>query len=184
MKRIVRKGLFESNSSSSHSLVITGATTTEVPDPWLNKDGMLTIWDEDDLAFDRRPQPPLIKFEDKLRYLIAAYSQNKEKINEIIETVKRIVPDCKGIEFPYRRNLHQYDIEVDSYGYIDHQSSHILRNYLEKHNVSFEEFLTHDKYVIVLDGDEYDMWGSFKASGLINEDFIEKEIGIYDEDYY
>lgn len=184
MKRIVRKGAFESNSSSSHSLVVTKATTTETPDVWLTKDGMIDIWDETDLEFCGSPQAPLVEFRDKLRYLIAAYSQDKEKINEIVETVKRIIPDCNGIKFPRRNNLWPYDIEVDSYGYIDHQSSHILRNYLEKHNVSFEEFLTRNKYIIVLDGDEYNMWESFKAAGLINEDFIVKEIGIYDKEYY
>lgn len=37
---------------------------------------------------------------------------------------------------------------------------------------------------IVLDGYEYGMWDNFKEAGLINEDFIEKEIGIYDEEDY
>lgn len=181
MKKIIRKGVFESNSSSSHSLVITKSTEVEsLDDVWM-RDGMIQIWG--DVEFGRSPNAPLTDFDGKLKYLIAVYFQHKDKIAEIVETVKRIVPDCKGIEFP-EQYLRGSDSYVADYGYIDHQSSHILRNYLEKHNVSFEEFLTNKRYVMVLDGDEYGMWGKFKESGLINEDYIEKEIGIYDENYY
>lgn len=182
MKKIVRQSTFETNSSSSHSLVITKSTEIERhPDVWLH-DGYLSLYCSA-LEFDRSPEAPLVDFYDKLRYLIASYKNDEDKINEIVEVVKKIIPECKGIKFPKNDEYYCCDIEEkDSnyYGYIDHQSNGILRDYLVKYNVSFEEFLTNKKYIIIIDGDEYNMWGIFKESGLINEDFIEKEIDGYD----
>ena len=51
----------------------------------------------------------------------------------------------------------------------------IVQSYIEKHNLSLEEFLINKKYIIILDGDEYDMWGTMKESGLVNLDFIKEE---------
>ena len=59
---------------------------------------------------------------------------------------------------------------------------HLLRNFLMDQNISLKEFLTNKRYVVVIDGDEYDDWGSLKASGLINMDFIVSEYTTSDED--
>lgn len=185
MKKIIRKNTFETNSSSSHSLVITKSTEVEkdIDDLYLCNDGVLYLW-ERDLDFYRNPDVPLTTFRKKLGYLIAAYRYDEEKINEIVEVVKKVIPDCKGVKFPQRSEYVWYEPtnvgKGNYYGDIDHQSDGILKDYLESNNISFEEFLTNKKYIIILDGDEYGMWETFKESGLINEDFIEKEIGIYD----
>lgn len=182
MRKIVRQGTFETNSSSSHSLVITKSTEVEShPSVWLH-DGYLRLYDCD-LEFERTPNKPLTTFKEKLGYLIASYRNNEDKIDEIVEVVKKLIPECSGIKFPQNGEFYLFGIEEEPrnyYGYIDHQSSGILKNYLTECNISFEEFLTNKKYIIIIDGDEYNMWGIFKESGLINEDFIEKEIDGYD----
>lgn len=178
MRKIIRQGTFETNSSSSHSLVITKSKQVEkYPKVWLHG-GYLRLY-TDDLEFERTPNKPLTTFKEKLGYLIASYRNDENKIDEIVEVVKKLIPECHGIEFP--EDVFGFEEESGNYyGYIDHQSSGILKKYLTEYNVSFEEFLTNKKYIIVIDGDEYNMWGAFKESGLINEEFIEKEIDGYD----
>lgn len=51
----------------------------------------------------------------------------------------------------------------------------ILVGFLEKENISLEEYLTNRKYVVIQDGDEYCEFGNFKRSGLINLDVIDHE---------
>ena len=184
MKKVIRRGIFESNSSSSHSLIITKNTEIEDFSNFrLREDGTLEIWWDRDLEFDRSPEAPLIDFYGRLKYLIASYSNDEEKINEIAETVKELIPGCTGIKFPKQYRWRD-DKEYIYYGYVDHQSSGILHRYLSKYNVSFKEFLTNKKYIIILDGDEYCMWDAMKESGLINKDYIKQEVGIDGEENY
>lgn len=57
-------------------------------------------------------------------------------------------------------------------GYVDED---ILSGFLEKENMSIEEFLLNKRYVVVQDGDEYCYWQDIKATGLINMDMIDHE---------
>ena len=72
-----------------------------------------------------------------------------------------------------------YDIESDLanvvyYGSVDHQSSGILDAFLNKHNITLEQFLANPKYVIIVDGDEYCAWSKmFEAGICLRENFIE-----------
>lgn len=182
MKKIIRKGVFESNSSSSHSLVVTKNEKVEIFDEipwWLHEDGTIRVGGYR-ADFGRSPDRPLTDFYDKLNYLIAAYQYDENKLNEIEDTVKEIFPSFT--KFNYYKD--DYDGEID-YGNIDHQSADLIPRYLKKHNISFKEFLTNKKYVIIIDGDEYGVWDRFKEAGLINKDYIVDEAGIddlYEED--
>lgn len=175
MKKIVRCGTFETNSSSSHSLVVTKSSDVFTPEEirenfWVDKDRLIWMGSYR-LDFGRNPNAPLVSFADKLRYLIAAYcNSNPEKIDELLSIVRKYVPEVKGFKFDLTYNGNRY-----YYGSIDHQSIGVVRSYIEKHNLSLEEFLINKKYIIILDGDEYDMWGAMKESGLVNLDFIEEE---------
>ena len=57
-------------------------------------------------------------------------------------------------------------------GYVD---GDMLSGFLEEENISLEEYLTNRKYVVIQDGDEYNEFGNFKRSGLINLDVIDHE---------
>lgn len=70
--------------------------------------------------------------------------------------------------------------EVPFYGSIDHQSSGLLQRFLLREGITIKEFLENKKYVVIIDGDEYCDWDSFKYSGLIDIKNIEKEFGADD----
>lgn len=171
MKKIVRQNTFETNSSSSHSLVVTKSNKKYSNDEiergfWPDRNGVLHFW-ANDLTFDRNPDTPLVSFKDKLRYLIASYGYvSPEELDELLAIVKKYAPKVKSFKF---------EDDMFCYGYIDHQSVGIVTDYIMKNNISLEEFLVNKRYIIILDGDEYCMWDTMKESGLVNLDFIEEE---------
>lgn len=75
MKRTIRQGVFESNSSSMHSFVILkddAAPKKELnKDIYIDEDGTWSIWNHD-LGFGRSPFMCLATFESKWRYCLAA----------------------------------------------------------------------------------------------------------------
>ncbi len=82
-----------------------------------------------------------------------------------------------------------YDIEyggrkeVPYYGSIDHQSMGLLQGFLERQNISLEEFLKDPRYVVIIDGDEYCAWQKMFDAGLcIEGNFI--ETGLKNSDAY
>lgn len=177
--RQIRNGVFETNSSSMHSLVVKKNseyyTYEEMVDSlWLNK-GVWEIWHHDCITFGRSPFECLNTFEAKVRYAIASlcswYSNAEERFKEIERLVTEIVPDCYEIKLP-KVWYYSEDDERVSYGSVDED---ILTPFLDKTSITLREFLTNKKYVVIVDGDEYCIWNSLKDSGLVNIDEIEKE---------
>ena len=229
MKTQIRRNVFETNSSSAHSIVVTKNDTHVKPEDFKNgferiylHNGTWEIaWDADDLMFERYPMNILTTVEDKARYVFAdycGYSPSDEKVQEITEVLKRIIPGLEKIEFPKETKVtyehedgtpvdetipvhidwdnHTYYYlkdgekifvkesentyhKVNNYGHVDHQSQGIIDGFIKKMGISLEEFLTNRKYVICIDGDEYDFWGKFKYSGLIDTSNIVLEYGGY-----
>ena len=79
----IRKGVFETNSSSSHSIVMTKADKPIKdmvnPDWHVDNDGVMDFWYEPDLDFGRSPFDLLTDWYGRLRYCIAYYGNNNEK---------------------------------------------------------------------------------------------------------
>ena len=179
----IRHGVFETNSSSSHSISIRKmneiTTPEEIADQFKYRiwpDGSLRYWDHE-LEFGRSPFEPLTTFADKLRYAIASYGDNEEMIETIKSIMFKYIPNLKKIEFP-TTNYNWHDPEDDTerpyYGDIDHQSCGVLQGCLRRHNISLEEFLLNKKYVVFIDGDEYCIKEHLFESGLFHkEDFEE-----------
>ena len=67
-------------------------------------------------------------------------------------------------------------IEKPLFGYIDHQSSGLLQNFLETSHVSLEDFLTRKEYVVVIDGDEYYDFERYIEYEMIDPSKIEERI--------
>lgn len=76
----------------------------------------------------------------------------------------------------------EYVNEAPKIGMIDHQSAGLLQNFLKETGISLKEFLTNKKYIIVIDGDEYQSWERYKTAGIINTDNIEAEYYGYGAD--
>ena len=137
----IRKGVFETNSSSSHSIVMMKndkPTEDKVdPDYRVDNDGVLDFWYEPDLEFERSPFELLTDWYGRLRYCIATYSEDDNKIKELEEICRRRVDRFKRFKF---KKDHWENKE--NRGYIDHQSmaySILLSNdtmYLSKNSSS------------------------------------------------
>lgn len=160
MKQI-RRNVFETNSSSSHSLVITTDnehyTREEINEEIYLNDGKLVFW-ESSLEFYRSPFDILTTFKSKLRYAIAA--SDGKLVNECREICKKYVNDFVDFEFDKK-----YNSEEPNYGGTD---DYEIEDWLKKYNVSLEEFLTNRRYVVIVDGDEYAIFDHLKKSGLFN----------------
>ena len=76
-----------------------------------------------------------------------------------------------------------YDEVEPDYGYIDHASAGLLQGFLRKNHLSIEDFLTHKKYYVIIDGDEYCAWSKLKTSGILNKAIIVAEYPEEDEPY-
>ena len=187
--RQVRLNTFETNSSSSHSFVITdfeGRYSQEeiMSHVYLGNDGKVIMW-ESRLEFDRSPFDFLNTFESKTRYAIA--SSNGRLVPQIIEVWKKYVPGFSHFEFDEKYRVwdeekHEYvetddDNPVYEYGYTDDS---MIEAWLKKYNVFVEDFLTMKRYVVVCDGDEYREWYHILDSGLVDKSHIihdsEKEV--------
>lgn len=64
-------------------------------------------------------------------------------------------------------------LDVPKFGSIDHQSVGLFQRFLEKYNITLEEYLIRKDIIVVVDGDEYDIFGTMVESGIINTDEIE-----------
>lgn len=60
------------------------------------------------------------------------------------------------------------------YGYAQDYGG--LETFLDKNNVSIEDFLMKKRYIVIVDGDEYNAWDKLKSSGIVNTSIIEKEV--------
>lgn len=179
--RQVRLNTFETNSSSSHSFVITdfeGRYSQEelMNHVYLGNDGKVIMW-ESRLEFGRSPFDFLNTFESKTRYAIA--SSNGRLVPQIIEVWKKYVPGFSHFEFDEKCRVwdeekQEYvepddDNPVYEYGYTDDS---MIEGWLKKYNVSVEDFLTMKRYIIVVDGDEYLIKDKIFNSGLMDTSHI------------
>ena len=233
MKRQIRRCVFETNSSSMHSLVVMKKAATyskdEILDGFYLFDDDATgekdcVWEirDDDLEFGRSPFRALGNFHDKWLYACASLvSEYKDDIyNELEQIAFKYVPGLKKIQMPlttgyvpdkndtnfkdndYYQEYYgktedelvedlmqkekEWNIEINYWkssngyweferpytGYVDED---ILGRFLEKENITIEEFLLNKRYVVIQDGDEYCYWQDIKDTGLINTDKIDHE---------
>lgn len=184
MKQI-RSNSFETNSSSSHSLIITkGDSGHYTPEEafkelyWMENDG---TWDPSrDLYFGRSPFQVLSSFSDKLRYAYANAPLRKgtpdkkwggyhyyRQYCKITNVVKEFFGNdiiFKGLSNRVKRE--------ESIGTDDG----LLFGWLKKADISLIEFLTNKNIFVICDGDEYCIWTDMKKFGLIDTSNIKLAI--------
>ena len=186
MKQI-RRNVFETNSSSSHSLVITTDnehyTRKEINKNFYMTDGIVRLW-ESSLEFYRSPFDMLVTFKDKLRYAIASSDGNL--VDQCRELCCKYVDGFVDFEFDTKDYVWDSEVKdyvvakvpVPNYGSTD---DYQIEGWLKKYNVSLEEFLTNKRYIVVVDGDEYAIYDHIKKSGLfdtskiIHDSYAEEE---------
>lgn len=117
MKRQIRRGAFETNSSSMHSLTVMKReekyTTDEIlrdlylsGNPKTNEKDCIWIIYDHELEFGRMPFRALGSFKDKWLYACAALVReyNDEKYKALLSIAFKYVPNLKKIELPMTTN--------------------------------------------------------------------------------
>jgi len=165
----IRNGVFETNSSSSHSIVVTKTDNPlETVDPeWRMRDGEIKFWYEDDLEFGRTPFNVLSDWYGRLRYTIASLGETH--MDEIVAACKRHIPGFDHFKFPTSR----YEDGGEILGYVDHQSIGLLRHTLIAHHVTMDDFIFNDKYIVIIDGDEYCVFNRLRNTPMFDENAID-----------
>lgn len=183
----IRDNTFETNSSSSHSLIITDFDGKYTPEEMMkgiylwngNKDRMY----ESNLEFYRSPFSLLATFESKSRYAIA--SSNGRLADEVEKIWHKYIPNFNGFKFDMKTEEYDYDKKEwvnlaepkPIYGGTD---DYEIEGWLKSYNVSLEDFLTMRRYMVVCDGDETREWYHILDSGLVDKSHIihdsEKEV--------
>ena len=183
----IRDNTFETNSSSSHSLIITDFDGKYTPEEMMkgiylwngNKDRMY----ESNLEFYRSPFSLLATFESKSRYAIA--SSDGRLADEVEKIWHKYIPNFNGFKFDMKTEEYDYDkkewVDLDEpkpiYGGTD---DYQIEGWLKSYNVNLEDFLTMRRYIVVCDGDETREWYHILDSGLVDKSHIihdsEKEV--------
>lgn len=182
MKRQIRSSVFETNSSSAHSIVIRSANehynAKELREHmYINKNGEWNLW-QYELEFGRSPFKYLATFVDKVRFVIASICDGEDadkRFEEIEKIVKEQMPECKKIIIEEPDGLfHSF-----RYGFVEDED--IILPFLQEKGIDLKEFLANKKYNIICDGDEYLVWEDMMNSGVIDKNEIEGVYGFYEE---
>lgn len=175
----IRDNTFETNSSSSHSLIITDFDGKYTPEEMMRG---IYLWDdkktrmyESHLEFYRSPFSLLATFESKSRYAIA--SSNGRLADEVEKLWYKYIPNFNGFAFDMKTEEYDYDkkdwVDLDEpkpiYGGTD---DYQIEGWLKNYNVSLEDFLTMRRYMVVCDGDETREWYRILDSGLVDKAHI------------
>lgn len=115
---------------------------------------------------------------DKAEYFNEFEEVPYEKLIYIDKSIKDKYSDDEMIYGSYRnidkdgRPIEDAWFDVPDFGSIDHQSSGMLKRFLDGNNISLEDFLTKKDIVVVIDGDEYCELDNLINCGLIKKDSI------------
>lgn len=166
----IRNGVFETNSSSSHAICIKNTNTNSALDlhDRIDPNGNM-LFLEDDLVFYRSPFRVLMSPYEKLRYAIAHASMyDPEEAAAYISSLEAIVRR-------YNQGFNHFCFELNAGGYCKYGGleDYILLRWLEDHDVPMEDFLTQDKYFVVCDGDEYNIFRDMVLCGLVDRSKIQ-----------
>ncbi len=185
MKIKIREGVFETNSSSQHAICLTNNTEEYTPQEmksgmWIDINGILRFYG-DDLYFGREPFGILATFYDKLRYVMAAlvgnysYTDHDDKALAYLNVLRIIceknIPDF--VDFEFQPKEYSRGKQLD-YGYAQDYGG--LEKFLKARNISIEDFLKKKRYIVIIDGDEYNAWDKLKDSGIVDKSAIKEEV--------
>jgi len=175
MKLTIRKGMFETNSSSMHSIIITKNNDSYDEKELKVYYGGTLHFSDDDLEFSRYPFQFLNTWRSKVAYAIASYCQEYNKDNE---EAKEFISKLEAIIKKHVKNFDHIELPDPEdtwypFGYVDHQSEGLLQKFLSEENVTLEDFIFTPKYIVIIDGDEYCIFNDMKRDLKFE---VEKEV--------
>lgn len=178
MKQIIRNNTFETNSSSMHSLVVVKDPKPyknyETLEDWADRDSFDLFWYFDG-TYERTPFRVLRTPVEKLRYYVAHYIGTLGRKSEIPKVIN-FIHEHTGI--PKRKinikTYDDYDNKYVNYGYAgSNDTGEDVFTYIEANNIPMEEFVLNPKYVVIVDGDEYQEFKKLFQSNVIDAENFE-----------
>lgn len=183
----VRRCVFETNSSSQHSLAIApkafteiyGYMKNEIPEHMIEK-GVLYLGKYGGLYYGRAPFQILYTLVDKLRYAYACSEYDKDFRDEVIKFIQKLYPEITRVStFEHKFEEDRY-LEwkregelAEDYWYVKEPSvgtdEPYLQGWMKQYNFTLEDFITDPHYVVIVDGDEYCIWKDMIKLGLIDK---------------
>lgn len=158
MKQIIRNNTFETNSSSMHSLVVT-KQAKKYSRYDLNfgtyNDTEFDLFSFDVPEMERAPFKVMRTPKDKLIYYIGWYIGLKKDYKKVSKVKKFL---SKQLNIPINKINISLNSEYNKYKYpivYPNDTGEDVFECLEKHKVSFEEFILDPRYTVIIDGDEY-----------------------------
>ena len=174
----IRRNIFETNSSSSHALCVLKKDEyiEGMVDPgWHVNDGRMRFYD-DELTFGRAPFQILTDWWGRLCFTIASYANDPAMLDAIEELCYSRIEGLERIEYPKNEWYDVYPNENKYYyGSIDHQSAGMLQDFLRTNHISLEDFIFNNRYLVIIDGDEYNVFDTIMGLPTWNKDAV-KEI--------
>lgn len=138
---------------------------------WSNWDGNhhFVVYSNDEAEyFDEFEEVPY----EKMVYIRESVKDKKIFENDVVDNYYMNI-DESG------RHIEDAYFDVPDFGCIDHQSCGRLKKFLEINNLSLEDFLIRKDIVVVIDGDEYQIFNNMIDCGLVDADNIEVQYPDY-----
>lgn len=174
----VRKSCFETNSSSMHSLAIWKEVkpyneqelTLGECDEQGTVDLFRHVYAAEDIYFERYPFRILKTPIEKLLYLVGYYYRDGKwhstKVKKQLEDiVKSHVPGCQNIKWYTLDWGNNRRYAKTAY---DNDSGEFPIKFLQRKNISLEDFIFNPRYTIQVDGDEYQTFADMFRYNMIN----------------
>lgn len=162
MKKKIREGVWETNSSSTHSLSISHMHNYDYTSlrRHIDLDGILHIYPKD---FEWEINEYSFPY-DKTQYAIAMINMTEVEggENDIYETegfqllkstIMENIPECTDVVVEVNDDQLSYP-----FGHIDHQSCECynsLQHFLSDYDVTLEEFIFNTEIILKTDNDNY-----------------------------
>lgn len=184
MKKQIRLGLWETNSSSTHTVYFTSGDTQEdisELDKYIQDDGYLHIefgefgWEIKSYtdAYTKLQYALTMVVETECRYRpilngdATIIFEETDGFKAVDSLIARVL-DCAGVIVDSNMKIDTYYsswnegvtmLGIDHDGYIDHQSStddyNSLQDFLDYYNISLEKFIFDPNVVLHTDNDNY-----------------------------
>lgn len=173
----IRRNVFETNSSSMHSLVIV-----KKPKPYTkNELNLFTYYNKDEFNlfgwsedgnYERAPYRVLRTPLDKLRYYSAYILGTCEEFDKIND-IKNFINQQTGIN-QENINLGYVDDETKDYGYVSpNDTGEDVFEFVKRKNIDWKDLILNPKYVIIVDGDEYQLFKALFESNILDANDFE-----------
>lgn len=182
----IRRSVFETNSSSMHSLVIVKNslpyTDLELKfDVW-NNDPEFNLFDyREEGVYERHPYRVLRTPLQKLQYYVA-YTLGTCGKTEKIDEIKQFIHKHTNVPLDkidlYHRESHcnrkgEWH-ETKDFGCVyENDTGEDVFHFVKRKGITMEDLILNPKYIIIVDGDEYELFKALFDSGIITQDNIE-----------